>query len=47
MVSVILRQKLIALHKFEICTKLKKTGKGDHKNGDFFIDLKKSFNYAK
>ena len=41
MVSVSLREKLFALHKFEICTKLKNPEKGDKKTDDFVPTLKK------
>ena len=40
-VSVILREKLIALHKFEICTKLKKPEKGCKNFDGFELTLKK------
>ena len=45
MVSVSLREKLFALHKFEICTKLKNPEKGDKKTDDFCADLKKILTY--
>ena len=41
MVSACKRQKLITLHKFEICTKLEKTKKRDKKMTIFYPILKK------
>ena len=47
MVSVSLREKLFALHKFEICTKLKNPEKGDKKTDDFVPTLKKILIYRR